>query len=138
MKILQLDVDSLTFELIKKEAAVYEESTDKKVEVKDALALFVSVEEGDSEETAKQAMAAAIEFMKKQGRTRLVIYPFAHLSSNLAKPNDAIAVIKKMRELVPKEMELISAPFGWNKKLSLSGKGRIPWQSSPRATERKL
>ena len=47
MKILQLDCDSISYELIKPEASVYEESDEKRVTVDDALVMLVSVEKGD-------------------------------------------------------------------------------------------
>jgi len=50
-------------------------------------------------------------------------YPFAHLSSNLEEPEKALDVLNYMRKAVPGDIELISAPFGWNKSLSLDIKG---------------
>ena len=47
MKVLQFDVDNITYELVKPEAKVYEESADKRVSVDDAVAMFISVEKGD-------------------------------------------------------------------------------------------
>ena len=41
MKILQLDVDSITYELIKPEAKLYEESDKKSVTLKDTLVLLI-------------------------------------------------------------------------------------------------
>lgn len=123
MRILQLDVDNITYELVKPEASVYEEGKEKKVSVGNALVLLVSVEEGDDEATAKEAMSDAAKFMKQLGRKRLVIYPFAHLSGNLAAPKDALEVLESMRKKVPDGVSLKSAPFGWNKKLSFSVKG---------------
>ena len=54
MKVLQLDVDNITYELVKPEAKVYEESDEKLVSVGDSIALLVSVEEGDTEETQRE------------------------------------------------------------------------------------
>ena len=44
MKILQLDVDNITYELVKPEARVHEEGGEKRVSVDDAIAILVSVE----------------------------------------------------------------------------------------------
>ncbi|MDI6721575.1 MAG: threonine--tRNA ligase, partial [Candidatus Aenigmarchaeota archaeon] len=62
--------------------------------------------------------------LPKIGCNSLLIYPFAHLSSNLAKPAEALEVVKQM-ESRAKEIGITTfrAPFGWNKKLSLDIKG---------------
>ena len=89
MKILQLDVDSITYELIKPEAKLYEESDQKSVTLKDVLVLMVSVEEGDDKSVAEKAAADALEVAKKLGRKSILVYPFAHLSNNLSDPKSA-------------------------------------------------
>jgi len=123
MRILQLDVDNITYELVKPESTVYEDSKEKRVSVNDALAILVSVEKGDSADTAKKAMEDVTAFMKRVGRKKLVIYPFAHLSSDLAEPKEALEVLDEMRDKAPNGIEVTKAPFGWNKKLSFSIKG---------------
>ncbi|MGC9037335.1 MAG: threonine--tRNA ligase [Candidatus Micrarchaeia archaeon] len=124
MRILQLDVDKIEYALVKPESKVYEESDKKRQAVENALALFVCVEKGDTETEAKQAIDDAINFAKKQKIGRLVLYPFAHLSSDLASPEESYALFKKMRELAEgKGLEVFAAPFGWNKQLSVSIKG---------------
>ena len=60
MKILQLDVDSITYELMKPEAKFYEESTRKSVTIEDTLVLMVSVEREDDGSVAEKAAADAI------------------------------------------------------------------------------
>ena len=123
MKILQLDVDNITYELVKPEARVHEEGGEKRVSVDDAIAILVSVEKGDDAKTAKEAMKDVSAFMAKQGRKRLVIYPFAHLSKNLLAPEEAQKVLADMLADAPEGVEARKAPFGWNKKLSVSVKG---------------
>jgi threonyl-tRNA synthetase len=123
MRILQLDVDNITYELVKPESRVHEEGGEKRVSVDDALALLVSVEKGDDAGTAKEAMRDVSAFMEKQKRKRLMIYPFAHLSTDLSSPEEAQAVLNDMAAEAPKGVEVSKAPFGWNKKLSISVKG---------------
>jgi len=55
---------------------------------------------------------------------KILIYPYAHLSSNLAKPAAALKILKTM-EKYAKDMgiETYRSPFGWNKQFSLSIKG---------------
>ena len=124
MRILQLDVNRIFYELVKPEASVYEESKEKRVEVKDALVLLVSVEKGDTEEVAMKAIDDAVAFASKIKRKKIVLYPFAHLSNNLEEPSAAAAIFSKMKEAaLSKGMEVYAAPFGWNKSLQLDVKG---------------
>jgi len=124
MRILQLDVDKIEYALVKPESDVHEEAKTKREAVENAIALFVCVEKGDTESEAKEAIDDAVAFAKKQNVPRLVLYPFAHLSSNLASPNEAMKIFAKMRELaLSAGIEIHAAPFGWNKQLSLSVKG---------------
>lgn len=124
MKILQLDVDSITYELIKPEAKFYEESDKKSVTVKDALVLMLSVEEGDDKSVAEKAAADALAVAKKLDRKRILVYPFAHLSNNLADPKSAMEVVSELFKACEVQgMEVSKSPFGWNKKLTVAVKG---------------
>lgn len=123
MKVLQLDVEKLAYEVLKPEASVYEETKEKHAEIEDALVLWVCVEKGDTDETADAALKDAINYMQKVGRKKLVIYPFSHLSNNLAEPKEAISILERMYKSVPKGIEAKKAPFGWNKKFSIEMKG---------------
>ena len=98
MKILQLDVDRIEFQPVRQEAKVYEPAEKTAVSVENALVLLVSIEKGDSTETGKKAVDDAVAFARKQKVEKLVVYPFAHLSDNLASPNDALSVLKGMRD----------------------------------------
>jgi len=125
MRILQLDVESIEYSLVKPESEVYEQSDKKRERVEDAVALFVCVEKGDSEAEAKQAVDDAVSFALKQGVKKLVLYPFAHLSNDLAPPSEAMMLFQTMRKLAEekKSVEVFAAPFGWNKRLSINVKG---------------
>ncbi|MEM3255192.1 MAG: threonine--tRNA ligase [Candidatus Micrarchaeaceae archaeon] len=124
MQILQLDVERISYELVKPESSIYEDSKEKKADIDDALTLLVSIESGDTNELAEKAVNDAVEFMSRLKREKLVLYPFAHLSSNLAEPKTALAIYRHMKEFAGgKGLELHCAPFGWNKKLSIAIKG---------------
>jgi threonyl-tRNA synthetase len=124
MKILQLDVDSITYELIKPEAKLYEESDKKSVTLNDALVLLLSVEDGDDKSVAEKAAADALDVAKKLDRKRILVYPFAHLSNNLADPKSAMEVVKWLsKSCEAPGIEVSQSPFGWNKKLTMSVKG---------------
>ncbi|MDE1855384.1 MAG: threonine--tRNA ligase [Candidatus Micrarchaeota archaeon] len=123
MKILQLDVEKLAYDVLKPEASVYEETKEKHAEFDDALVMWVCVEKGDTNETADAALKDALAFMDQIGRKKLVVYPFAHLSSNLAEPKEAMSILDHMYKSVPKGIKASKAPFGWTKKFTIEMKG---------------
>ena len=124
MKILQLDVNKIEYEAIKPEASVYEPDDKKRHVISDALVLLVSFEKGDNASIVRKAVDESLAFAKKQKLSKLVIYPFAHLSTDLEGLEKSKALLEDMRSMVPKDsIELHSAPFGWNKQLSIEIKG---------------
>lgn len=124
MKILQSDVNKIQWELVKPEAAAYEKDAEKKGSVEEALVLFVAVEKGDSEAIASEAVKDAVEFAGKLKRKILVVYPFAHLSSNLEEVNRAMALFKYMvKEAEKSKIKVVHSAFGWNKAFSIDVKG---------------
>ena len=123
MKVLQLDVENMSYELIEPEASVYDESEQKNFTVEDAVVMLVSIEKGDDEEVATEAIKETTGFMQKQKRKLLLIYPFAHLSRNLESPREASELLEFMRKTASESCDVIKAPFGWNKKWSIEIKG---------------
>ncbi len=123
MKVLQLDVERLSYDVLKPEASVYEETREKHAEIEDALVMWICVESGDTEETADAALKEAVDYMNQVGRKKLVVYPFAHLSSNLAEPKEAMRILDYMYKNVPSGIEAKKAPFGWTKKFNIEMKG---------------
>jgi threonyl-tRNA synthetase len=82
------------------------------------------VEEGDNVAVAKKAIDEVQAFLKNLKVNRILIYPYAHLSSNLAKPAEALKVVKAMESHAKeKDIETYRAPFGWNKQFTISIKG---------------
>ena len=123
MKILQLHCDRASYEPVGKEIRSAEELDDPRpVELREAVVAFVAVEKGDSEKTAAEAVAAVRESMSKVGCARLLLYPYAHLSSELAPPREARAVLDAMAAGAG-DLELHRAPFGWTKSYSVEVKG---------------
>ncbi len=124
MRILQLHSDFIEYEPIKKEVAMAEEAEKKPTRLNDLVVLFTCVEQGDDDAVAKRAVDEVKNSLKALKANRILIYPYAHLSTNLAKPADALKILKKM-ELYAKDLalEAYRSPFGWNKRFSLSIKG---------------
>ncbi len=125
MRILQQHLDFIEYEPIGKEISAAEEIPDKKKQrYEEIVALFVSVEPGDDDEVAKKAVEGTKAFLEKLKVKRIIIYPYAHLSSNLARPKDALEVLKTMERLAKEAgLETYRAPFGWNKAFQIKVKG---------------
>ncbi len=137
MKVLQLDVNEISFQPVKQEAVVFEDTDRTQTTVKDALVVFVSIEKEDTKAVAEKAIGDALNFAKKQKINTLVIYPFAHLSEKLMAPKDALEILKTMRAAAAdKGLAVVSAPFGWTKKLDLDVKGH-PLAEMSRSYSRK-
>src|SRR5579863_8286670 len=97
MRILQQHLDFIEYEPIGKEIKSAEELPDKsKKRYEEIVAIFVSVEQGDDAAVAKQAVDGIKAFLEKLKVKKIIIYPYAHLSSNLAKPLEALEVLKAM------------------------------------------
>jgi len=123
MRILQLHSSFIEYEPIEKEIASAEETEKKKVRLEDIVVVFVAVESDDDEGVAKTAMDEIKKSLSNLKCNRLLIYPYAHLSSNLASPSTALSLIKSMESLAKDGIEVHRAPFGWTKAFSISVKG---------------
>jgi len=124
MRILQLHSNFITYKPVEKELPQAEEIEQKEVHIEEVVILFTSVEEGDNAVVSQKAINDARAFLGKLKVNKLLIYPFAHLSSNLSKPSEAFSVIKAMEDYAKqKGIETYRAPFGWNKQFTISIKG---------------
>jgi len=124
MRILQLHSNFIAYTPVQKEIQIAEEAEKKESRIEEVVVLFTAIEEGDNVALAQKAINDVRAFLGKQKTNRILIYPFAHLSSNLSNPNEALKVIKAM-EVYAKEkgIETYRAPFGWNKQFTISIKG---------------
>jgi len=67
--------------------------------------------------------------MKKIGCQKLLLYPYAHLSSDLAAPSTALSLLKLM-ESQCSGLEVSRSPFGWTKSYNVKVKGHPLAESS--------
>jgi len=122
MRILQLHCDSIEFTPVKKEIKSAEEIEPSSKKIEEVVVAFVAIEEGDNSIVAKKAMSEITESMKKVGCNRLLLYPYAHLSSKLASPSTALSILKEMESLA-QGLQVSRAPFGWTKSYKIQVKG---------------
>jgi len=124
MRILQLHSDFIEYTPIKKEIKIAEEAEKKKHRLEDIVVLFTAIEEGDNEELVKKALDEIKSSLDVLKVNKILIYPYAHLSKNLANPNVALKLIKEMEAYSKRiGIETYRTPFGWNKQFSIQIKG---------------
>ena len=130
MKIISLHVDYIKFRPLKKalkKIADLSEKESKEVIVKEALVIFTAVEKYDSN-TARvvDELIKNIKDISSQVKAKnIVLYPYAHLSSNLSSPEIAISVLEQAENALKKEKEfsVYRAPFGYYKEFEMKVKG---------------
>src|SRR3989344_9089830 len=93
MRIITLHCDYIKFKPVKKAIktiADLSEKEQKEIVVKDdPLVVLTAVETGDNDQTVKEYVAAIEKTAKEVKAESLVLYPYAHLSPNLANPDTA-------------------------------------------------
>ena len=129
MRILQLHCNNIEYTPTKKEISSAEDVSPETKHLEEVVVTFIAVEEGDDKAVAKKAMDQIKESMNKIGCKKLLLYPYAHLSSKLASPSSALHVLNEMENL-GSELEVSRAPFGWTKSYKLDVKGHPLAESS--------
>ncbi|OLC83974.1 MAG: threonine--tRNA ligase [Thaumarchaeota archaeon 13_1_40CM_3_50_5] len=125
MRLLQLHSDFIEYEPIEKEIKDAEDIASKsRVRIEDLVVAFVAVENGDDESVAKTAVEEIKKYLDMVKSSRLLIYPYAHLSSNLAPPSVAVGIIISVESFAKGSInQVYRAPFGWTKSFNIKVKG---------------
>ena len=129
MRILFLHVDYLEYEV--KEKAIKSlpdlPAKNRHGRTEEALVCFVSAEKRDESSPVAVAKAAASnvdEIAGQLGTKRVVLYPYAHLSSSLAAPDRASEILTGLeKELRSRGFEVTASPFGYYKSFKVAVKG---------------
>jgi threonyl-tRNA synthetase len=128
MRVLLIHADRFEYEVKEptKMAEPLPKEHPRKHQFKEVLVAFSTIEASDEDVDAISQAAAAdfAEVLEKVRAERLVLYPYAHLSSNLASPKLAIDVLKATEAaLAAKGIEVHRSPFGWYKAFDIRCKG---------------
>src|SRR5438445_710866 len=129
MRVLFLHVDYLEYEVKEKALkGVPDVPPSKRTDrIEEALVCFVSAEKRDEANPASTARAAAASVADIAGQLhtkRVVLYPYAHLSSSLAAPGPAQELIASLeKELVARGFDVHASPFGYYKSFRVAVKG---------------
>ncbi len=127
MKLLLLHSDFVEWEVRKKAIKSAEDVKEKKGRAEEALAVFTAVEKGDEKNPDAVVKKAVREIEKTAGEVKaknIVVYPYAHLSSDLARPDAAVKILGMFSEaLKDAGYDVSRSPFGWYKSFSIKVKG---------------
>lgn len=130
MRILQLHCDSIEYTPTKKEIKSAENIENPQTQrLEELVVVFVAIEDGDDSSVAQNTIYQIKSSMEKIGCKKLLLYPYAHLSSNLAKPSIAMALLREM-EYNASDLEVSHSPFGWTKSYKIQVKGHPLAESS--------
>ena len=127
MRILQLHVDFVEYIPVKKEIDDAEPLLkNEKERIEDTVVILTSIEKGDDETLIEDFIKETSEYLKKIKCNSVLIYPYAHLSSNLEHPKSAYKLLIQLENTLRESSDTIvvkRAPFGWTKELGIKVKG---------------
>jgi len=136
VRILQLHCDSIEYTPTKKEIKSAEEDVSTETtRLEELVVAFVAIEKEDDSSVAQDAISQIKNSMEKIGCKKLLLYPYAHLSSTLASPSTAISLLKEM-ESSAKDLDVSHSPFGWTKSYKIQVKGHPLAESSKVVTKK--
>ncbi len=129
MRLLLVHADRFEYEA--REKAVKEpeplDESHKRGALENGLVVFSTVEKNDEQEPEQIAANAASSVEEVLGwlkTKKVMVYPYAHLSTSLASREPAIAILKTLEEkLAQKGYEVSRSPFGWYKSFTITAKG---------------
>jgi len=129
MRLLLIHADSMSYE-VKEEALEEAEEIDegrRSGSYENTLVVFTAVEEEDVKSidlVVDSASKEIVDVMNRVKANSVLLYPYAHLSSSLARPKEALTVLAKIEEkLKERGVRVSRAPFGWYKAFTLVCKG---------------
>ena len=126
MRILHLHSDFIEYEPIAKELkkGAEEVISRSKVRLEELAVILVAVEQEDDETVVGLAVEEIKNFCRTVKTNRILIYPYSHLSSNLAPPEVAMQILDSLQKAVASlPFDVHRAPFGWTKGFNLKVKG---------------
>ncbi|MBS3092139.1 threonine--tRNA ligase [Candidatus Pacearchaeota archaeon] len=142
MRIITLHCDYIKFKPLKKALKQPEELSEEKkeeIEIKECLVVLTAVEKPDTINLVTELVKNIEEIAKQVNAKKIVLYPYAHLSSNLSSPDIAQAVLEKAeQELKKAKYEVTKAPFGYYKEFELKCKGHPLSELSRTIGEREI
>jgi threonyl-tRNA synthetase len=129
MRLLFIHSDHLSFEATEQagpDGLAETEGVPMSGEMEECVTVFISVESGDEEDldgTVENATDELRDVADQLGTDNVVLYPYAHLSEDLASPDAAKTVLQRLESALETDYEVLRAPFGWYKSFEVACKG---------------
>jgi threonyl-tRNA synthetase len=127
MKLLLIHSDFIEYEVKEKAIPHPEEVKTTKDRLDEALTVFIAVEKVDEKSPTQAVEEAAKEIIKTAEQLKvknIMLYPYAHLSSNLASAKAGKDILVLLEQEVKKQKFTVKrSPFGWYKAFTISCKG---------------
>ncbi len=123
---LALHSDYIKVKPVEKAINSAEELNDelREINMEEVLVTFMSVENGDTEETLKNMVKLIENHAEKVKTKNILVYPYVHLTDNPASPVLAYKFLIQMEEMLKNDGYLARhAPFGWYKGFEIKVKG---------------
>ena len=127
MKLLLIHSDFIEYEVKEKAIPHPEEVKTTKDRLDEALTVFIAVEKVDEKSPIQAVEEAAKEIIKTAEQLKvknIMLYPYAHLSSDLASAKAGKDILVLLEQEVKKQKFTVKrSPFGWYKAFTISCKG---------------
>ncbi|HIP84180.1 MAG TPA: threonine--tRNA ligase [Methanothermococcus okinawensis] len=141
MRLLLIHADYLEFKATEK-TKIAEDTDVLEGRMEECLTVFTAVEredEGNVEGIIKNALEEITKIAKNLKVNNIVLYPYAHLSSDLASPEVAKEILVEMeKRLKGIGYNVLRAPFGWYKSFKISCKGHPLSELSRKITGERI
>ena len=125
MRILLLHADFIEYQPISKELQTAENiSSTSSKKIDEVIVALVAVEKDDDESLIDEVGTELKNYGQMIKCNNLLIYPYAHLSSDLADPSTAQSLLNSVEEKSKSLFKIVNrAPFGWTKSFNIKIKG---------------
>jgi threonyl-tRNA synthetase len=125
MRILLLHADFIEYQPISKEIETAEDITSKSSKkIDEVIVALVAVEKDDDESLTDKVGSELKTYGQMIKCDNVLIYPYAHLSSDLAGPSMAQSLLNSIEEKSRSLFKTVNrAPFGWTKSFNIKIKG---------------
>jgi threonyl-tRNA synthetase len=125
MRILLLHSDFIEYQPISKEIESAEEiSSTSSKKINDVIVALIAVEKDDDESIIDDVCKELKTYSEMIKCDNILVYPYAHLSSDLANPLKAQALLVSVEKKVKSLFGTVNrAPFGWTKSFNVKIKG---------------
>ena len=126
MRVLSIHATRMWYHATKK-TKMAEPAVVREDQMEECVVLFCCIEKLDEKDPGHVIRSSADNVLKRLAMlrvNRVLIYPYAHLTSTLGAPEVALVILKGLESVLREaSVEVKRAPFGWYKEFQIRGKG---------------